>query len=109
MTGAAAGIQFAPHMRNPIPTLLASLLLFAGGTFAAEAADYKPTVGIQSWTLRNLSFEQVVGFAKKHHITQLQLIGNHMDPKAPLEETKKKKAVLDAAGLTVYTFGVTGT
>lgn len=96
-------------MRNPIPTLLASLLLFACGTFAAGAADYKPTVGIQSWTLRNLSFEQVVDFAKKHHITQLQLIGNHMDPKAPLEETKKKKAVLDAAGLTIYTFGVAGT
>jgi sugar phosphate isomerase/epimerase len=32
-----------------------------------------------------------------------------MDPKAPLEETKRKKAVLDAAGLSVYTFGVAGT
>jgi sugar phosphate isomerase/epimerase len=109
LTTAAVGIQFTPHMRNPITTLLASLLIYAGASFSAGAADYKPTVGIQSWTLRNLSFDQVVDFAKKHHMTQLQLIGNHMDPKAPLEETKKKKAILDAAGLTVYTFGVTGT
>lgn len=73
------------------------------------AADYKPTVGIQTWTLRNLNFEQVVAFAKKHQIKQLQMIGNHLNPMAPKEETMKKKAVLDEAGLSVYTFGVAGT
>jgi sugar phosphate isomerase/epimerase len=90
---------------------LAAAFAVAAIAFAtpSRAADYKPTVGIQSWTLRNMSFEQVVEFAKKHHVTKLQLIGNHMDPKAPKEVTAKKKAVLDAAGLSVYTFGVTGT
>ncbi len=78
-------------------------------TASATAADLSQQLGIQTWTLRNLKFEQVVEFAKKHGIKNLQMIGNHMDPKAPLEETRRKKAVLDAAGLNVYTFGVAGT
>jgi sugar phosphate isomerase/epimerase len=56
-----------------------------------------------------MTFEQVVEFATKHGITQLQLIGAHIDPKGPREETLRKKAVLDAKGLTCYTFGVNGT
>jgi sugar phosphate isomerase/epimerase len=74
-----------------------------------HAADLTQQLGIQTWTLRNLKFEQVVEFAQKHGIKNLQMIGNHLDPKAPLEETKRKKAVLEAAGLKVYTFGVAGT
>ena len=97
-------------MRNTIRSIVAALVV-AATAFAAssQAADYKPTVGIQTWTLRNMSFDQVVEFAKKHQIKQLQMIGNHLNPMAPKEETMKKKAVLDAAGLTVYTFGVAGT
>ncbi len=94
-------------MRIPtrIATLISALALAAG----AAASDLTEQLGIQTWTLRNLNFEQVVEFAKKHGIRNLQMIGNHMDPKAPLEETRRKKAVLDAAGLRIYTFGVAGT
>jgi len=56
-----------------------------------------------------MDFDQVVAFALKHGIKQLQFIGKHMDPKAPREETLRKKAVLDQKGLTAYTFGVNGT
>ena len=84
----------------------ASALLLAS---SALAADLTSQLGIQTWTLRNLKFDQVVEFAKKHGIKNLQMIGNHMDPKAPAEETLRKKAILDAAGLKVYTFGVAGT
>ena len=77
--------------------------------FSGLTAGLVDQVAIQTWTLRNLSFEQVVEFAKRHGVTELQMIGNHMNPTAPLEETKRKKAVLDAAGLHVYTFGVAGT
>lgn len=66
-------------------------------------------MGIQTWTLRNLNFDQVVEFAVKHKIRYLQLIANHMDPMAPPEETARKKAILDNNGLTCYTFGVSGT
>ena len=46
----------------------------------------EPLLGIQTWTLRNLNFDQVVEFADNHQIKHLQLIGNHMDPMAPIEE-----------------------
>lgn len=90
-----------------IATLLVGLTCATNATRAAQLTDQ---VGIQTWTLRKPNFDQVVEFAKKHGIRNLQMIGNHMDPKAPLEETKRrKKAILDAAGLSVYTFGVAGT
>lgn len=87
-------------------------LLFAATTLLAaviQAAGYSPTVGIQSWTLREMDFDQVVEFATKHKIKHLQLIGKHMDPGAPVEETKRKRAILDKHGLVCYTFGVAGT
>lgn len=87
-------------------------LLFAATTLIAaviQAAGYSPTVGIQSWTLREMDFDQVVEFATKHKIKHLQLIGKHMDPGAPVEETKRKRAILDKHGLVCYTFGVAGT
>lgn len=84
--------------------LLAALL-----AAATPASDLTTQLGLQTWTLRNMEFDQVVEFAKKHGIRHLQMIGKHMDPKAPAEETLRKKAVLDAAGLRAYTFGVAGT
>ena len=93
-----------PFLRT-VAALGASTLLQITG-FAAGLADQ---VAIQTWTLRNLTFEQVVEFAQRHGIKDLQMIDKHMNPKAPLEETKKKKAILDAAGLHVYTFGVAAT
>ncbi len=87
-------------------SLAAVALVFA---ISLRAADLGQQLGIQTWTLRNMKFEQVVEFAQKHGIRNLQMIGSHMDPKAPMEETKRKKAVLEAAGLRVYTFGVAGT
>lgn len=56
-----------------------------------------------------MSFDGVVEFAKKHGLTQLQMIGSHIDPNASREDWAKKKAVLDANGLSCYTFGVAGT
>lgn len=90
-------------------TRLAGAAVALAFSLALHAADLSQQLGIQTWTLRNLKFEQVVEFAQKHGIKNLQMIGNHMDPKAPLEETKRKKAILEAAGLKVYTFGVAGT
>lgn len=92
--------------------ILRSLLLSAFCLFATHpltAADFEPKLGIQTWTLRNMNFDQVVEFAKKHDIKYLQMIGNHMDPAAPVEETRRKKAILDKNGLVCYTFGVAGT
>lgn len=73
------------------------------------AADLSSQLAIQTWTLRNLSFEQVVDFAKRQGIRDLQMIDKHLSPKASAEEIRARKAVLDQAGLRVYTFGVAGT
>ncbi len=77
--------------------------------FTPRASAYEPTVGVQTWSLREMTFDQVVEFATQHGFTQLQMIGKHLDPMGAPEETLRKKAILDAKGLTPYTIGVTGT
>lgn len=86
--------------------LLAALLIVSA---SLAAADLTGQLGIQTWTLRNMEFDKVVAFAKQQGITNLQVIGKHIDPNSPREEYMKKKAVLDANGLRAYTFGVAGT
>jgi L-ribulose-5-phosphate 3-epimerase len=86
--------------------LLCAVLL---GNLRTEAADHELKLGIQTWTLRNLSFDQVVEFAAQHKIKYLELIPAHIDPNGSWDEIKKKKAVLDKKGLIPYTFGVAGT
>ncbi len=81
-------------------------LSIASRAFSAEPGL---KLGLQSWTCRNMTFEQVVAFAEKHHIKYLQLISKHMDPNDPAELNLRKKALLEAKDMTVYTFGVNGT
>jgi sugar phosphate isomerase/epimerase len=81
-------------------------LLFDG---EVRAGDYGLEVGIQTWTLREMDFDQVVDFCVKHKIKYVQMIDKHINPKGPLEETKRKKVILDKNGLVCYTFGVNGT
>lgn len=89
--------------------LFAITILALACATSARAAGGDLTIGIQTWTLRNLNFDQVVEFCVKHHITEIQAIANHVNPVAPLEENKKKKEILDKNGLHIYTFGVAGT
>ncbi len=86
------------------------LAFFAASLSDAIAAEKTgPKLGLQTWTCRNMEFDQVVEFAVKHGITQVQFIAKHLDPKGTKEETLRKKAILDAKGLTAYSFGVNGT
>lgn len=82
-------------------------LLLASSAPAAD--DYKLKVGVQTWTLRYLDFDQVVAFARKHNVKHLQMIAKHINPKGDWEEIKRKKKILDDNGLVCYTFGVNGT
>jgi sugar phosphate isomerase/epimerase len=74
----------------------------------ARAAD-NVRLGLQTWTCNRMTFDQVVDFAGKHGIKYLQFISGQFDPTAPREETLRKKAILEAKGLTCYTFGVSKT
>lgn len=75
----------------------------------SDARAAGPKLGLQTWTCRNMTFDQVVEFAVKHGITHLEFIASHFDPKAPKEETLRKKAILEERGLVAYSFGVNGT
>lgn len=87
--------------------LLCGLLLFLSTVL--RAADETPRLGLQTWTCRNMSFDELVEFAGAHGLKYLQMIGKHIDPFGPREETLRKKAILEARGLVCYTFGVNGT
>jgi sugar phosphate isomerase/epimerase len=78
-------------------------------TANAGAEDYEMKLGIQTWTLRHMDFEQVVDFCTKHRFKYVQMSDKHINPNGSLEETKRKKAILDQNGLVCYTFGVAGT
>lgn len=88
------------------PWLALFLALFPLLGVGAEAPAIQ--LGIQTWTLRQLDFDQAVAFAKKHGIRVLTL-SVHFDPQAPKEEILRKRAVLEANGITAYTFGVATT
>lgn len=97
-------------MKTPLRFLLVAALALSFSLRSARAAEVTgPQLGIQTWTCRNMTFDDVVEFATKHHIKYLQMIGKHIDPKGPREETLRKKSILDARGLVCYTFGVNGT
>jgi L-ribulose-5-phosphate 3-epimerase len=64
-------------------------------------------LGLQTWTCRNMKFEEVVDFAVKHDIKYIEFIAQHFDPEGTKEETLRKKAILDQHGLVAYSFGVT--
>ena len=85
----------------PIRRLFAALLLTVAPLLGAG-----PQLGLQSWTCRNMKFDQVVDFAARHGISQLQPMPGHLDPAAPKEENLRKKAELEKRGITAYTFGV---
>ena len=84
-------------------------LLVEKAVFEPAAARPPYRLGLQTWTVRNMTFEQMVSFASKHQFKWIALSRTHMDPRAAIEETMKKKAVLDQHGLTPYTFGVART
>jgi len=90
-----------------LPLALLAFVGFLGS--ASSLPAYQMKVGIQTWTLRNMDFDQVVDFCVQHKIKYVQMIAKHMDPAAPLAETKRKKAILANHGLKCYTFGVAAT
>jgi sugar phosphate isomerase/epimerase len=94
-------------LRTSAAALSLAAALFFSPTARAESSELK--LGMQTWTLRNLNFEQAMEFCAKHHIKYVQLIPNHLNPNGTKEEWQKKKEVIEKNGLIAYTFGVAGT
>jgi sugar phosphate isomerase/epimerase len=96
-------------MKTPFRLLSLAVLALSFILSSARAAEAGPQLGIQTWTCRYMTFDEVVDFATKHQIKYVQMIAAHIDPKGTKEETLRKKAILDQRGLVCYTFGVNGT
>ena len=88
-------------------TFYATAALLVALSASVNAHELK--LGMQTWTLRNLSFEQSVEFCAKHNIKYLQLIPNHIGLEGSQQEWQKKKELLEKNGLVAYTFGVAPT
>jgi L-ribulose-5-phosphate 3-epimerase len=87
-------------------SLACIVALFSTRSFAASSG---PELGLQTWTCRNMTFDQVVAFADKHHVKKIEFIAAHLDPLGTKEESLRKKAVLSEHGITAYSFGVNKT
>lgn len=94
-----------PRLLSHLALALA-LLVPVASLRAAEPPHKGPVLGLQTWTCRSLTFEQVLDFAAQHGIKQIEFIATQLDPTAPREESLRKKALLEQRGLTAYTFGV---
>ena len=86
-----------------------TVVLIALAVITAGASAQELKYGVQTWTLRNLSFAQVVDFCARHKIKYVQLISDHIGLNQSKDEWQKKKDALEKAGLVAYTFGVAGT
>jgi len=88
---------------------MACIAVLSPGSLSAQ--DFTKQLALQTWTMRNMDFDDMVDFAVKMDITYLQMwssrSGGHMDPSAPWEQIKRQKDILDRNGLKVYSFGVT--
>jgi sugar phosphate isomerase/epimerase len=83
--------------------------VFVAGVVAVSVSAGELKLGVQTWTLRNLSFDQVVDFCQKHQIKYVELIPDHLGLNGSKEDWQKKKDAMEKAGLIPYTFGVAGT
>lgn len=73
------------------------------------ASETGPKLGLQAWTCRNMTFDQIVEFSVRHHLKYVQFTSVQLDPAAPREELLRKKAVLGEKGIVPYTMGVMAT
>jgi sugar phosphate isomerase/epimerase len=93
-------------MRSGLFLVLIFVLLASGCAHHPVRFSEGPKIGLQTWTCRNMGFEEMVVFARRHGLRYLELVANHLDPSAPREEVLRKKAILDRNGLVAYSFGV---
>ena len=84
-----------------------AMFMLATSLPTLQAADLK--LGIQTYMLGRLDFDQMVDFAKKHELKHLQLFSRHLGPDSAPDEIARRRKQLDEAGLVAYTFGVAGT
>ena len=95
-------------LRILLEVLAVSAAIFLASLQTARA-DQDLVLGVQTWTLRNLNFDQMVDFAVKHKLKNIELSTKHITANAPWDEIKKKKTAFEKNGLVPYSYGVAAT
>lgn len=90
-------------MKKYIASAILTSILFTAVAWAG------PRLGIQTWTCRNMSFEETVEFAAAHGIKYLELYAGQLDPNDSDEVNLQKLAFLNRHGVTAYSVGVSRT
>ncbi len=72
------------------------------GLLTARLCGGVPQLGLQTWTCRNMSFDEMVAFADEHDLTRIQLFRAHFDPTDPANINAAKLKVMRTHGLEPY-------
>ena len=78
------------------------LLVFLFVLAHAAAASGAPRLGLQSYTCRQMSFEDVVRFAASAGITDVQFFKRHLHPDDPDEVNREKREFMRKHRVTAY-------
>ncbi len=105
--GISSSLNLAAIMKNIVFLSFVFLLISACSTEQPKQADIK--LGLQSWTCRNMSFEETVVFAAKHGIKHIEFFRGHIDPAASREEHARQKVFLAEHEVAAYSIGVSRT
>lgn len=65
---------------------------------AASALARLPQLGLQTWTCRNMTFDEMVAFADEHDLKRIQLFRAHFDPADPANINVAKLKVMQSRG-----------
>lgn len=93
---------------HPYPRLITSVFDWLIGACCAGfvlggSLQASPHLGLQTWTCRKMSFEEMVAFASEHGLTRVALYRAHVDPADPASVNAEKLKIMRAAGLEPYT------
>lgn len=86
-----------------LPLALAAVCVLISSVTAA------PKLGLQSWTCRNMTFEEAVEFAAANGIKYVEFYRKHLNANDPVEVNLKKKQFLADHGVRAYSIGVSRT
>ena len=66
-------------------------------------------IGVQSWTLRNASFEEAIRVTAAAGLPFIQLSSAHIDPREGAPDLLRKRELMEAYGVIAHSFGVAET
>lgn len=106
----SGGIIFKLRINQPLTPIKYShhyfvffALLISLSLHASDSSN-SPKLGLQSWTCRNMTFEETVVFAKKQEIKQVAFFNKHLNPNDSEKLNLSKREFLQRHGIRAYSY-----